>query len=103
MSTTAAMTSWLGPLGPGFIGSFDENSRRYFRWISARCRCNKRGRLEDNRGTDQPTGVDEDRTQTGHHAIRGTEIGRPFSRTIMDTLHPRRIKVVSSFKQSWAT
>ena len=34
MSTTAAMTSWLGPLGPGFIGSFDENSRQYFRWIS---------------------------------------------------------------------
>ena len=40
MSTTAAMTSWLGPLGPGFIGAFDENSRRYFRWISARCRRN---------------------------------------------------------------
>src|SRR5882672_617064 len=40
MSTTAAMTSWLGPLGPGFIGSVDEKSRRYFRWISARCRLN---------------------------------------------------------------
>jgi hypothetical protein len=31
MSTTAAMTSWLGPLGPSFIGHFDVNSRRYFR------------------------------------------------------------------------
>src|SRR6266850_1366388 len=40
MPTTAAMTSWLGPLGPGFIGSVDEKSRRYFRWISARCRLN---------------------------------------------------------------
>ena len=29
-------------------------------------------------------GADEDRTQTGDHAIRGTEIGRPFSRTIED-------------------
>ena len=29
-----------GPLGPGFVGAFDENSRRYFRWISARCRRN---------------------------------------------------------------
>jgi hypothetical protein len=40
MSTTAAITSWLGPLGPGLIGSFDEKSRRYFRWISARCTLN---------------------------------------------------------------
>ena len=44
----------------------------------------QRGRLEDNRGTDQPARADEDRTQTGDHAIRGTEIGRPFSRTIED-------------------
>jgi len=29
-STTAAMTSWLGPLGPGFIGLLNEKSRRYF-------------------------------------------------------------------------
>jgi hypothetical protein len=36
MSTTAAMTSWLGPLGPGFIDALDEKSRRYFRFISAR-------------------------------------------------------------------
>jgi hypothetical protein len=40
MSTTAAVTSWLGPLGPGFLTSFDEKSRRYFCWISARCRLN---------------------------------------------------------------
>src|SRR2546425_12989813 len=40
MSTTAAMTSWLGPFGPGFIDPLDEKSRRYFRWISARCRLN---------------------------------------------------------------
>jgi hypothetical protein len=40
MSTTAATTSGLRPLGPGFIGSFDENRRRYFRWISARCKLN---------------------------------------------------------------
>jgi len=30
MATTAAMTSRLGPLGPGFIGGFDANSQRYF-------------------------------------------------------------------------
>ena len=42
------------------------------------------GRFEDNRGTDQPARADEDRTQTGDHAIRGTEIGRAFSTTIED-------------------
>src|SRR3984893_18049661 len=41
MSMTAAMTSWLGPLGPGFVGSLDEKSRRYLRLISARCRLNR--------------------------------------------------------------
>ena len=43
-----------------------------------------RRRFVDNRGTDQPTRADKDRTQTGDRAIRGTEIGRPFSRTIED-------------------
>jgi hypothetical protein len=36
MSTTAATTSWLGPLGPGFFGTVDENSRRYCRFVSVR-------------------------------------------------------------------
>ena len=36
----AAMTSWPGSLGPGFVGVFDEKSQRYFRWISARWRLN---------------------------------------------------------------
>ena len=44
----------------------------------------QRGRFEGNRGTDQPARADEDRTQTGDHAIRGTEIGRAFSTTIED-------------------
>ena len=26
MSTTAAMTSWVGPFGPGFLGTVDEKS-----------------------------------------------------------------------------
>ena len=43
-----------------------------------------RGRFEDNRGTDQPARAHKDRTQTGDHAIGGTQIGRPFSRTIED-------------------
>ena len=44
----------------------------------------QRRRFEDNRETDQPARADEERTQTGDHAIRGTEIGRPFSRPIQD-------------------
>jgi hypothetical protein len=38
MSTTAAMTSRLGPFGPGFFRTVAENSRRYFRVVSARWR-----------------------------------------------------------------
>jgi hypothetical protein len=38
MSTTAAMTSRLGPIGPGFLSAVDENSRRYFLVVSARWR-----------------------------------------------------------------
>ena len=41
MSTTAETTSWLGPLGPGFVGPLDEKNWRYFRWISIRCRRNR--------------------------------------------------------------
>src|ERR1700704_3272954 len=36
MSTMAAMTSWLGPFGPGFFWQLDENSCRYFLVVSAR-------------------------------------------------------------------
>jgi hypothetical protein len=38
MSTTAATTSRLAPFGPGFFGTVDENSRRYFPGVSARWR-----------------------------------------------------------------
>ena len=41
-------------------------------------------RLEDDRGPDHPARVHEERTQAGDHAIRRTEMGRPFSRTIED-------------------
>ncbi len=44
----------------------------------------QRRRFEDDRRTDQPARAHEDRTQAGDHAIRGTEIGRSFSRTIED-------------------
>jgi len=30
MSTIAAMISCVGPFGPGFVGTVDEKSRRYF-------------------------------------------------------------------------
>ena len=62
MSTTAAMTSWVDPFGPGFFGTFDENSRRYFRQVSGRC---GRKSVEGFRticGADQSARVDEERT-----------------------------------------
>jgi hypothetical protein len=36
MSTTAAMISRVSPFAPGFVGTVDEKSRRYFRRIRAR-------------------------------------------------------------------
>jgi hypothetical protein len=38
MSTTAAMSSRLGPFGPGLFDTVDENNRRNFRVVSARWR-----------------------------------------------------------------
>jgi hypothetical protein len=35
MSTTAAMTSWVGPLRPGSSCTWGENRCRYFRFVSA--------------------------------------------------------------------
>jgi hypothetical protein len=40
--------------------------------------------LTNDRGADQPALTHEERTQAGDNAIRGTEFGRPFSRTIQD-------------------
>ena len=44
----------------------------------------QRGRFQYDRGTDQPPRAHEHGTQAGDHAIKGTEIGRPCSRTIED-------------------
>ena len=43
MSTTAAITSLVGPFGPGFVCPADENRCRYFLVVSARW---KRGSVE---------------------------------------------------------
>jgi hypothetical protein len=42
MSTTAAMTAWVGPFGPGFVGTLDEKRRRYFRCVSAPMKAQQR-------------------------------------------------------------
>jgi hypothetical protein len=44
----------------------------------------QRRRFEDDRGTDQPARAQEESTEAGNHAIRGAEIGRPFSGPIED-------------------
>src|SRR5262245_16201905 len=41
IATTASMSSWLGPLGPGRRPQGRENSIRYFRFFSTLCRCSK--------------------------------------------------------------
>jgi hypothetical protein len=71
-------------LGPGFIGAFDENRRRYFRWISARCKRNSVDGLTTIAERIKRPGRMKTAHQTGDHAIRGAEIGRSFSRTVED-------------------
>jgi hypothetical protein len=60
MSTTAAMTSGLGPFGPGLLGAVDENSRRYFRGQRS-MEAQERGGFQDDGGTDQPARAHEQR------------------------------------------
>ena len=78
---TREMTSWAGPCGSGFVGLLNEKSRRYVRCVSARRRLN---RLEDDRGTDQPTRAHEERTDAGDHAVSETEIRTSLARATED-------------------
>src|ERR1700694_5401231 len=75
MSTTAAITSRLGPFGPGFRGTVAENSRPYFRWISARW---KRKSVEGFRTMAARTsrlGRMNSVPHAGDHPISETEVG----------------------------
>jgi hypothetical protein len=75
MSTTAAMTSRLGPFGPGFFRTADENSRRYFRVVSARWRRRRVDAFQDDGHTDQPAWAHEQRTHADDNAVSETEVG----------------------------
>jgi hypothetical protein len=74
MSTTAAMTSGLGPFGPGLLGVVDENSRRYFRGQRS-MEAQERGGFQDDGGTDQPARAHEQRAHGGDHPISEAEVG----------------------------
>ena len=69
------MTSWLGPFGPGFFGTVDENSRRYFRVVSARWRRRSVEGFRTMGGTDQAVWAHDQRTHPGDHPINKTEVG----------------------------
>jgi hypothetical protein len=76
ISTTAAMMSWVGPFGPGFFGTFDENSRRYFRLVSARCKfksvagfrtiADRTSRLGRMRSAHKPATMRSEERRLGH-------------------------------------
>jgi hypothetical protein len=77
MSTTAAMTFRLAPLGPGFLGPVYESSRRYFRVVSARWRRRSVEGFQDDGGSDQPARAYEQRTcrRPPDHPIAEAEVG----------------------------
>jgi hypothetical protein len=71
-----------GPLG---TSSVDSTRRVGDTSVNQRSmQLQQRGGFEVDRGSNQPTRPDEDRTQAGDHAIGGAEMGRPFSRTVED-------------------
>jgi hypothetical protein len=82
MSTTTAMTSWLGPLGPGFVNPLDEKSRRYYRWISARCRLNNADGLKTIADRMNRPG----RTKRTHRPATTRSEGRRFGDRFRDRL-----------------
>jgi hypothetical protein len=84
MSTTAATTSWLGPFGPGFARRFGREEPAILSRGQRSMKAEERGGLEDDRGTDQPAGAHEKRTQSDDCAIGEAEVGGPFSRSIQD-------------------
>jgi hypothetical protein len=68
--TIAAMTSGLGPFGPGFFRSLSENSSRYLRFFSAGWRLKRVDGFNNDCGTDQSAGVHEESTQAGDERDR---------------------------------
>src|SRR5262245_51624216 len=82
MSTTAATTSRLGPRGPGFCRTVGENSRRYFRVFSARCRRKNVAGFKTIAERISRLGRMEERTHASHDAISEAEIRRSFPRPI---------------------
>jgi hypothetical protein len=84
-STTAAMTSWVGPFGPGFFRTCRENRRRYVRFVSARWRLNsvegfrtiaeRISRPGRTRRAQTPTTKRSERRRCGARAARTGESG----------------------------
>jgi hypothetical protein len=96
MSTTAAMTSWAGPFGPGFFGTFDENSRRYFRVVSARVRGQIVGQLDHLVGRDGATAVEAILEGASHrHSGCDRRVGRARTPTHGRTTRLRLIRLNS--------
>jgi hypothetical protein len=73
-----------GSLGARFHGHLGREEPPIFPLGQRSMKAQQGGGFEDDRGTDHPARLHEERTQAGDNTIREPKIGRPFSRPIED-------------------
>src|SRR4029077_7541408 len=83
ISTTASMSSFFGPFGPGRRPRLGENNMRYFRLLSTLWRCSS---VEGFRTTAErrTCRAHEKGAQSGDDTIRGAQIRRTLAAAIED-------------------
>src|SRR5215831_14292722 len=83
ISTTAPMSSFSGPFGPGRRPRLGENNMRYLRFLSRLWKYSRVEGLQHNRRTDKTCRANEQGTQTGDDPIRSAQLGRMFATAIL--------------------
>src|SRR5580765_2736278 len=84
ISTTASMSSFFGPFGPGRRPRLGENNMRYFRFLSKLSRCSRVEGLRTMAERRTRAGRIEKGAQSGDDTIRGAQIGRTLAAAIDD-------------------
>ena len=83
-STTAWISSLLGPFGPGFFRDADENNSRYFRLTRVRCRCSRVDGFTTTAERIRRAGTQEQRTQSSDEPVRDEQIRCAAARPIQN-------------------
>ena len=84
MATTASMSSWFGPFGPGRRPHWDENSRRYFRFLNRLCKCSKVEGFSTMAERRMRAGLMKRMSKPAANAIRGAQVGPTLAPAMED-------------------